>query len=163
MHCCCCRVVREGLRRRSPAGGSRALVTKQATNFEVSFIVRTAREQALSKQILLPEGLGYLPSWREMVLCLLGEATAREFTVQNNVCVGGGCYFFSFLLQIEILDCSGEHSQLNTKGNCCLLINYCIFGSIHISWQRIHFFFSFSKLLAKRVRNLLCLWSCIAK
>lgn len=40
--CCRCRMVQKGLSPGSPAGGSQALVTKEASNLELSFILRTA-------------------------------------------------------------------------------------------------------------------------
>lgn len=41
--CWCCWLAHEARRPSSPAGGSQALVTTEAANFEVSFIRRTAR------------------------------------------------------------------------------------------------------------------------
>lgn len=72
----------------------------------------TDSEHTRSQQIWLPEALGYLPSWREMVLGLLGEATAWEFTLQNNALLFSFSFFF--YCRLRFLDCSGEHFLAKT-------------------------------------------------
>lgn len=107
--CCRCLIVQTGLSRGSPAGGSQALVTKEASNFEVSFVLRTATVSmhSLNRFCFLKAWVIYSVGERWCSVCW--EKPQRGNSPCRIMC------FLSFplplyLWNVESLDCSGEHS-----------------------------------------------------
>lgn len=101
------------------------------------------------------------------MLGLLGEATAWEFTLQNNALLFSFSVFF--YCRLRFLDCSGERFLAKTlkgkqegKLSSDKLLYFWKYSHF-LALNTFFFFFPLSTLLAKHVHNLLCLWICITK